>query len=57
VEVWQLARDLYKLVFKITSEEPFCRDYKFRNQMKDSSGTVADNIAEGLNTKRKTRNA
>jgi len=48
LEIWQLARDLYKLVFKITSEEPFYRDFKFRDQIRDSSGSVSDNIAEGF---------
>lgn len=48
LEIWKLARELYRLVFKITSEEPFCRDYKFRDQMRDSSGSVSDNIAEGF---------
>jgi four helix bundle protein len=48
LEIWKLARELYKLVFKITSEEPFCRDFKFRDQIRDSSGSVSDNIAEGF---------
>ena len=48
LEIWQLARDLYKFVFKITSEEPFYRDFKFRDQMRDSSGSISDNIAEGF---------
>jgi four helix bundle protein len=48
LEIWQLARDLYKLVFKITSENPFCNDFKFRDQIRASSGSVSDNIAEGF---------
>ena len=48
LEIWQLARELYKLVFKITFEEPFCRDFRFRDQMRDSSGSISDNIAEGF---------
>ena len=48
LEIWQLARELYKLVFKITSEQPFCRDFKFRDQIWDASGSVSDNIAEGF---------
>lgn len=48
LEIWNLARELYRIVFKITSEEPFCRDYKFRDQIRDSSGSVSDNIAEGF---------
>jgi four helix bundle protein len=48
LEVWELARGLYKYVFKITSEEPFCNDFKFRDQMRSFSGSVSDNIAEGF---------
>ena len=48
LEIWQLARELYKLVFRLTSEEPFNHDFKFRDQIRDSSGSVSDNIAEGF---------
>jgi four helix bundle protein len=48
LEIWKLARELYKFVFKITSEEPFCRDFKLRDQIRASSGSVSDNIAEGF---------
>jgi len=48
LEVWQLARELYRLVFKFTSKEPFCRDFKLRDQIKDSAGSISDNIAEGF---------
>jgi len=48
LEIWQLARELYKFVFKITTEEPFCKDFKIRDQIRASSGYVSDNIAEGF---------
>ena len=48
LEIWQLARELYKFVFKLTLEEPFCRDFKLRDQIRASSGSVSDNIAEGF---------
>lgn len=48
LEIWQLARKLYQLVFRLTSEEPFKHDFKFRDQMRDSLGSVSDNIAEGF---------
>jgi len=48
LEVWQLARELYKLVCKLTSTEPFARDFKLRDQIRDSAGSVSDNIAEGF---------
>ncbi len=48
LEIWQLARELHRLVFEITSAEPFIRDFRFRDQIRNSSGSVSDNIAEGF---------
>ncbi|MEE4117255.1 MAG: four helix bundle protein [Marinilabiliaceae bacterium] len=48
LEIWQDARKLCKLIFVITSKEPFCNDFKFRDQIRASSGSVMDNIAEGF---------
>lgn len=48
LEVWQEARELCKQIFVITNAEPFAKDFKFRNQIKSSSGSVMDNIAEGF---------
>jgi four helix bundle protein len=47
-EIWKLARELYKVVFKITSQYPFCKDFRFRDQMRNSSGSISDNIVEGF---------
>ena len=40
--------NIAKRVFEITSVEPFHSDFKFRDQIKASSGSVMDNIAEGF---------
>ena len=48
LEIWQLARELYKVIFQITSVAPFCNDFRFRDQIRASSGSVSDNIAEGF---------
>jgi four helix bundle protein len=48
LEIWQLSRELSKYVFKISSEKPFVFDYKLRDQIKTSSGSIMDNIAEGF---------
>jgi four helix bundle protein len=42
---WQEARELCKVVYEITSKGPFSTDYKFRDQMRASSGSAMDNIA------------
>jgi four helix bundle protein len=48
LEIWKEARSLAKYIFEITEKEPFCKDYKFRDQIRSSSGSVMDNIAEGF---------
>ena len=48
LEIWQLARELCKLIFAITSQDPFNHDFKLRDQIRGSSGSVMDNIAEGF---------
>ena len=47
IEAWQLARELAKETFEIVSVPPF-KDFRFRNQITDSIGSVMDNIAEGF---------
>jgi four helix bundle protein len=48
LEIWKEARELCKRIFEITSISPFCNDFKFRDQIRSSSGSVMDNIAEGF---------
>lgn len=48
LEIWQEARVLCKVIFQITRKAPFSKDYKLRDQIRASSGSVMDNIAEGF---------
>ncbi|MDR0795907.1 MAG: four helix bundle protein [Tannerella sp.] len=48
LEVWQKARNFCKYIFRITNNEKFSKDYKLRDQIRASSGSVMDNIAEGF---------
>jgi len=48
LEIWQLARELCKFVYEITEKEPFSKDFTLRNQIRSSSGSTMDNIAEGF---------
>lgn len=48
LEVWQLARALATKVYTLTGPELFCNDYDLIRQMRRSSGSVMDNIAEGF---------
>jgi four helix bundle protein len=46
--IWQDARKLCKDIFIITKNDLFCKDYKLCDQIRTSSGSVMDNIAEGF---------
>jgi four helix bundle protein len=48
LEIWQEARSLCKLILEITEKDPFCKDFKLRDQIRSSSGSIMDNIAEGF---------
>jgi len=45
---WQLADELEKLVFELTDTGPASRDFKFRDQIRDSSSSATRNMAEGF---------
>ena len=48
LEIWQDARRLSKEIIKIKKNTDLNKDFKFNAQIKDSSGSVMDNIAEGF---------
>ncbi|MFP4089094.1 MAG: four helix bundle protein [Cyclobacteriaceae bacterium] len=48
LDSWQKARRLCYEVFKVSSQEPFCRDFALKDQILRASGSVMDNIAEGF---------
>ena len=48
LEVWQLARVLCKDIYKMTHDDLFSKDFRFRDQIRASSGSIMDNIAEGF---------
>ncbi|MBM3415497.1 MAG: four helix bundle protein [Bacteroidetes bacterium] len=48
LKVWQKSRLLCQLVFEMIQQENFSRDYKLKDQINGSSGSVMDNIAEGF---------
>ncbi len=47
LEIWQEARSLCQFIFDVTSKGPFNKDYRFRDQIRASSGSIMDNVAEG----------
>jgi len=45
LEVWKEARKLSKMVYDATLIDPFKSDFKLKDQIRASSGSVMDNIA------------
>ncbi len=48
LEVWQKARHLAKSIYQLTNQEPLLKDYRLKDQMRGSCGSIMDNIAEGF---------
>lgn len=48
LEIWQDARKLSKEIILISKNTELNKDFKLKAQIKDSSGSVMDNIAEGF---------
>jgi four helix bundle protein len=48
LKVWQKARILCQHIFEIIEYPKFSKDYKLKDQINGSSGSVMDNIAEGF---------
>ncbi|MBN2500507.1 MAG: four helix bundle protein [Anaerolineales bacterium] len=45
---WQKARELVNIVFDLTGEGDFARDFELRNQIRRAAGSSMHNIAEGF---------
>ena len=48
LKVWQDARIFAKEIYFLTTKESFAKEFRFKEQIKSSSGSVPDNIAEGF---------
>lgn len=48
IEAWQLSRSLCEMIYEFINRAEFSRDYKLRDQINGSSGSIMDNIAEGF---------
>jgi len=48
LEVWKKARTLAKDIYDIITAGSLATDFRLRDQMNGSSGSIMDNIAEGF---------
>ena len=46
--IWLESRELSKEIYKITRNDEFSKDLRFVSQIRASSGSIMDNIAEGF---------
>jgi len=48
IEAWKTARELTNLVYKLTIQDKFSRDFGLRDQIRRAAVSVMSNIAEGF---------
>lgn len=48
LEIWRLARKYAKEIYQLLETASFQYEYGLKEQMKNASGSVMDNIAEGF---------
>jgi four helix bundle protein len=48
VKAWREARELTKMVYNVTKDGTFSRDFRLRDQIRGAAGSVMHNIAEGF---------
>ena len=48
LDLWRESREFCKDIYKITRYDLFNKDFRFRDQVRASSGSIMDNIAEGF---------
>lgn len=48
LDCWKMARTLCQLVYEVTGQGGFAKDFSLKDQINRSSGSTMDNIAEGF---------
>lgn len=55
IEAWKIARQLTNLIYKISEQGSFARDYGLKDQIRRASVSVMSNIAEGFESRTTTQ--
>lgn len=45
---WQKARELTRIIYRVTASGPFTKDYALRDQVRRAAVSVMSNLAEGF---------
>ena len=53
IEAWQFAREISKEVYRLSGIGMFAKDFELKGQMRASSGSMMDNVAEGFDRRSK----
>jgi four helix bundle protein len=48
IRAWQQARELSNLVYDLTEQAKFSKDFRLRDQIQGATGSIMHNIAEGF---------
>ena len=48
LEIWQLSRELAKIIYEMTFVEPISKDFRYKDQIRGTCSSIMDNIAEGF---------
>ena len=51
IQAWQEARELTRMVYRVSTRGAFAKDYRLRDQIQGSAISVMSNIAEGFDTR------
>ena len=50
VEAWQRARELTRMVYRLTQKPSFAKDQELKNQIRAAAGSAMHNVAEGFDS-------
>jgi four helix bundle protein len=51
IEAWKTARELTRMVYAFTEQEPFAKDFGLKNQIQRAAVSIMSNIAEGFESR------